>query len=117
MQELIKQVQEACAAVAHNAAGDEYLRGSAVNDHAGGVLAKTRDAIRTLDLSHLSAEPDQGPWAAGKTDDGRVYVESDDFTHDVRLYVDGDFAGKEERMSYAKQIATRLNATPPQPSK
>jgi hypothetical protein len=36
-------------------------------------------------------------------------VESDDFKHDVRLYVNGDFEDVEEKLKYAEQIAVRLN--------
>lgn len=56
---------------------------------------------------------DKGPWSVGQTqDECRVYIQSDDFTHDVRLYVDGDFGSSEEKKIYAEQIASRLN-TPP----
>jgi hypothetical protein len=40
------------------------------------------------------------------------YVASDDFSHDVRLYVSGDFADGEQRMRYTEEIARRLNAAP-----
>lgn len=51
---------------------------------------------------------DKGPW---KTDvwNGKAVVVSDDFTHDVGLIVDGDFASKEQRMEYARFIAEQLN--------
>lgn len=54
---------------------------------------------------------ENGPWAAGVTDENqqRVFIQSDDFTHDVRLYVDGDFESKQQRLEYAKEIARRLN--------
>lgn len=56
---------------------------------------------------------ESGPWKAGYDDDRSVFVESDDFTHDVRLYVNGDFASLEQRMAYAEEIARRLNAWKP----
>ena len=56
---------------------------------------------------------DKGPWAAGKDGPGKVFVESDDVTHDVRLYVNGDFANDRDRMRYARLIADRLNAPLP----
>ena len=41
---------------------------------------------------------------------GRVGVESDDFEHDVILFVNGDFYDLEQRKDYAREIAKRLNA-------
>lgn len=55
---------------------------------------------------------DIGPWSAGTTSDGRAYLESSDFTHDVRLYVDGDFAWSGDKLNYAKGIASQLNNAP-----
>lgn len=55
---------------------------------------------------------DVGPWSAGATTDGRAYLESSDFTHDVRLYVDGDFACPGDKLNYAQGIAGQLNAAP-----
>lgn len=54
---------------------------------------------------------ERGPWRARVTGEEhpRTFIESDDFTHDVRLYVDGDFADKEQRMAYAQEISRRLN--------
>ena len=63
-----------------------------------------------------AAQPvDKGPWRHGITKDmkPRVFIESDDFTHDVRLYVDGDFADTAERVTYAEGIAQQLNAAQP----
>ena len=54
---------------------------------------------------------DKGPWEAGADKNHeRVFVQSEDFTHDVRLYVDGDFRNYEERIEYAREIARALNA-------
>lgn len=73
-------------------------------------------AFRRLWLIHKEreirgeTEMDRGFWVDGLSEgDGKVYVESDDFTHDVRLYVDGDFADDDEKIRYAKWIAKRLN--------
>lgn len=55
-----------------------------------------------------------GPWWVGVTEDGsRVFIESYDFTHDVRLYVNGDFYDDGQRRAYADEIAKRLNAWKP----
>jgi len=56
---------------------------------------------------------DQGIWAASV--DGK-YIESSDFTHDVRLEVGGDFVDGAQRKKYAENIAKRLNATKPEAS-
>ena len=53
---------------------------------------------------------DNGFWTAGFNKfDNRAYVESSDFTHDVRLYVDGDFVDTEQKLEYAQFIADKLN--------
>ena len=57
-------------------------------------------------------EREKGPWDSFIEGD-KVVVESDDFTHDVRLYVDGDFSDIWDRLAYAKAIATTLNAAMP----
>ena len=54
---------------------------------------------------------ERGPWNAGRWEkDGRVFVQSSDFTHDVLLYVDGDFGDDQQKWEYASEIAKRLNA-------
>ena len=58
---------------------------------------------------------EQGPWRASRDkldnseDSRQSFVESDDFTHDVRLYINGDFATDEQQFEYATEIARRLN--------
>lgn len=37
-------------------------------------------------------------------------MESDDFTHDVRLYVNGDFRDEAQNLAYAEWLATQLNS-------
>lgn len=65
------------------------------------------------DRDARAVQVDKGPWFAGVTEDGRHYVESNDFTHDVRLYRDGDFAkGSDEDIGYMSGIAQMLNAAP-----
>lgn len=51
---------------------------------------------------------ERGPWTA-RQDDSQTFVESDDFMHDVRLIVDGDFASPAQKLAYAEEIARRLN--------
>lgn len=54
---------------------------------------------------------DSGPWEAGVTTDGlnRHFVQSQDFTFDVRLYISGDFPADTEA-KYAAWLADTLNA-------
>lgn len=55
---------------------------------------------------------DRGPWRACKESEDSVkgvFIESDDFTHDVRLYVNGDFANSAQRLAYAETLANFLN--------
>ena len=37
--------------------------------------------------------------------DGKVYLEDNDFHHDVRLYVNGDFATPDQHWEYALACA------------
>jgi hypothetical protein len=50
-------------------------------------------------------------WTVGVSADERVYLQDDDFTHDVRLYVNGDFVNKEQEIKYASMLARKLNGT------
>jgi len=50
-------------------------------------------------------------WTVGVTTDERVYLQDDDFTYDARLYVNGDFANKEQEIKYASMLARKLNGT------
>ena len=50
---------------------------------------------------------DKGPWEVGRF--GR-FIYSDDFTHDVRLRVDGDFYNTEQQKAYSENLAAKLNA-------
>lgn len=64
----------------------------------------------------LCLTPDRGPWTAGRDNAAekfvcRTFVESDDFHHDVRLYINGDFSDDEQRFAYAQWLADRLNKT------
>lgn len=52
---------------------------------------------------------DPGPWNPGVTEDGRHYVESEYFKHDVRLYLNGDFATDQDKMEYVIDLASKLN--------
>lgn len=71
---------------------------------------------------------DKGPWRweydRNKTEDARLRgdgayeLQSEDFTHDVRILVSGDFAGHEDVTRYMRWLQATLNAAttpPPQP--
>ncbi len=55
---------------------------------------------------------DKGPWSVVTTPppETATYLESDDFTHDVRMRVSGDFATVADRELYALALAEALNA-------
>jgi hypothetical protein len=52
-----------------------------------------------------------GLWTVAVTADGKVYLEDNDFAHDVRLYVNGDFATPDQHWAYASVLARKLNGT------
>lgn len=96
-------------------------KGSRIVAGEGETDAEALSSIR----SRIGMGPDErladaGPWVAGRCGprrgdddaDDRVYLQSEDFTHDVRLYVDGDFAGVEDRLAYAEALAARMNGMP-----
>ena len=61
----------------------------------------------------LPPEFDRGPWVSGvNSGDGRVFVESDSFVRDARMYIDGDFGSADEKLAYASGIALQLNCAP-----
>jgi hypothetical protein len=60
----------------------------------------------------LFADFDKGPWEIGETADGRLFLQSDDMTYDVRLYISGDFP-READTEYANALAALLNAERP----
>jgi len=63
-------------------------------------------------------EVENGPWGVGthlkgiKSDEIEidVYIQSDDFTHDVSFTINGDFKDLEQKQNYAEEIVKRLNA-------
>ena len=76
-------------------------------------------ALYTHPAPAVPAIEERGPWSARQDKqqpwEQRVWIESDDFTHDVRLYVHGDFESSDQRFAYAQEIARRLNAAPAAP--
>lgn len=80
----------------------------------GGMKLVPADAV-VLPPEGWLAPHDKGPWSAGK-EGVFVFVQSEDFTHDVRLTISGDFADTEAKRRYADALAAQLNASlPPAP--
>ena len=57
----------------------------------------------------MSEFRDKGPWQLFEAEDGRVGIISDDFTHDVVLYVNGDFADHDDNLAYAMELIEFMN--------
>lgn len=57
---------------------------------------------------------DHGPWHVllnpGHNGSGAVGVQSDDFTYDALLRVDGDFANDEVKIRYCEWLRDALNS-------
>ena len=58
----------------------------------------------------LTRNPDHKQWETGISNDGRVYIQDDNFEYDARLYINGDFYDQELQLKYANVIAEVLNA-------
>jgi hypothetical protein len=58
---------------------------------------------------------DREEWTVGFSVNGKnkdefdVYIQSDDFFTDARLYLDGDFYDVEEQVKYAQRVCNLLN--------
>ena len=51
---------------------------------------------------------DKGPWNISTN----MELQSDDFTHDVRIKINGDFEGLADRLRYLNALKDRLNEKP-----
>jgi hypothetical protein len=60
-------------------------------------------------LQKIARFPNYKQWTTGVTKDGRVYIQDDNFEHDARLYINGDFYDKESEIAYAERVASCLN--------
>jgi len=86
----------------------------------GPTDAEALSSIRTrIGMDPDERHADAGPWTAGRetpssrgSKELRTYLQSEDFTHDVRLYVTGNFAGPDDELAYARGLAARMNAMP-----
>lgn len=78
--------------------------------------------INQLNTNPQEIEPNDltisetGPWSVsvGKSEAGtlKVCLQSDDFHHDVALYITGDFCDNDQRIEYARLLADRMNRMP-----
>jgi hypothetical protein len=62
----------------------------------------------------MSDPIERGPWNVG-IEGVSVFLQSEDFEHDVRLYVNGDFIDLAQKIKYAELICLRLNSAEPKP--
>ena len=60
-----------------------------------------------------AVSPDKGPWMVDVWPGEKVVLQSDDFTHDVAMIVDGDFGSHEEKLVYANAMAGWMNSNLP----
>jgi len=56
---------------------------------------------------------DKGPWVAVFAKGEGWCLWSDDFEHDVILYIRGDFADADQKQAYAEWLAATLNGAAP----
>ena len=106
------------------AAVDNTCKFLGPNSRTGGSLEKAMlDLERAAGAPATSADAgegaaqapfDKGPWTyrtdpKASTHVGRYFVESDDFAHDVRLYINGDFGSDDDRRAYGEALARTLN--------
>ena len=69
-----------------------------------------------IEPNNLEIISEKGPWSVsmGKSEAGtfKVCLQSDDFHHDVALYITGDFYDNDQRIEYARRLADRMNRMP-----
>jgi len=61
-----------------------------------------------LNFGEIIEMKENGIWTP-EVENGKIFIESSDFSHDVRLYIDGDFKDIKQKMKYATELAVRLN--------
>jgi hypothetical protein len=70
-------------------------------------------AAEQANISSLAVAPDAGHWMVNVWPGDKVVLQSDDFTHDVALIVDGDFGSHEDKLAYANAMAAWMNSNLP----
>lgn len=82
--------------------------------------ASIADLIRSVEaevLAKVGAKEEvceRGPWTVDDWRDGRIAIQSQDFTHDVALELSGDFGDPELKRRHAQFICDKLNTSPPE---
>lgn len=77
-------------------------------------ISELENIIRDIKCSLFKYEyeyviTENGPWRVCEKSFGK-FIYSDDFTHDVKLTVSGDFYNDEERLLYSKNLCSILNS-------
>jgi hypothetical protein len=80
-----------------------------VNEDSSWIPLYTHPAKTLTEENH---EWDRGVWTVGVDGMTKEFIESSDFHHDVRLYLNGDFETDTQRLNYLQHIADRLNTHP-----
>lgn len=86
---------------------------SGIEQELGDILEEFDESI--LSFTQDEKAMDKGPWQVRLVPDEeagfgcQVYVESDDFTHDVMLSIGGDFRSLKQKHQYAVFISGELN--------
>ena len=75
-----------------------------MSNHNQAVIQRIRLSCEAL--IGIALEPDVGPWVA---DLENGTIQSNDFTHDVYLKVDGDFWDTHAKNAYITALTTKLN--------
>ena len=94
--------------------GNRLAQAMTAAESAERLAAEARGECGPCSLAGGELVFDKGPWAyrtdpKAATHVGRYFVESDDFKHDVRLYINGDFGNDDDRRRYGEALATTLN--------
>ena len=62
--------------------------------------------------SQTVSPQERGPWSIAIWD-GKTYLQTHGFTHDVTLQISGDFEDKAQEFAYAQELVRQLNAQLP----
>jgi hypothetical protein len=74
--------------------------------------AAVAESLAVLGPGNVVTVTEKGPWHVSDWGEGRLAIQSDDFTHDVALEVSGDFGSPELKRAHAEEITRRLNGHP-----
>ncbi len=80
-----------------------------VTDDLSRALSSAREALLTNKPKAEPVKPEE-EWKVGADLTTGVYIQSKDFSHDARLYINCDFPSLQQELGYAIEIASLLNA-------